>query len=136
MMSGEMYNVKIHIAYFIIIITVHWARPLKIYFCKMLTDQEKLFIDYWDKNRDKQKRWFYQLAIGLPLGLVFALPILLSVLFHDWYKQMVYISGSQITVILIGVLGIAVFFSLFRMKFKWEQNEQLYKELKYKERQS
>ena len=101
----------------------------------MLTDQEKLFIDYWDKNRDKEKRWFYQLAIGLPLGLVFALPILLSVIFHDWYKQMVYISGSQITVILIGVLGIAVFFSLFRMKFKWEQNEQLYKELKYKEKQ-
>ena len=101
----------------------------------MITAQEKLFIDYWDKNREKQKRSFYQLAIGLTVGLVFALPILLSVIFHDWYKQMVYISGSQITVILIGVLGITVFFALFRMKFKWEQNEQLYKELKYKEQQ-
>ncbi len=101
----------------------------------MITHQEKLFIDYWDKNREKQKRLFYQLAVGLPLGLVFALPILLSVIFHDWYKQMIYISNSQITVILIAVLGITVFFSLFRMKFKWEQNEQLYKELKYKEEQ-
>ena len=100
----------------------------------MLTEQEKLFVDYWDKNRDKQKRWFYQLAIGLPLGLVFALPILLSVIFHDWYKRMIYISASQVTVIMIGVLGVAVFFTLFRMKFKWEQNEQLYKELKYKEK--
>jgi hypothetical protein len=99
----------------------------------MVTEQEKLFIDYWDKNRDKQKKWFYQLAIGLPLGLVFGLPILLSVLFHDWYKQMIYISPSQITVILIGILGITVFFALFRMKFKWEENEQLYKELKLKE---
>ena len=99
----------------------------------MITDQEKLFIDYWDKNRNKQKKSFYQLLIGLPLGLVFALPILLSVIFHDWYKQMTFISGSQVTVILIGVLGIAVFFALFRMKFKWEENEQLYKELKYKQ---
>jgi len=101
----------------------------------MITAQEKLFIDFWDKNREKQKRSFHQLAIGLTVGLVFALPILLSVIFHDWYKQMVYISGSQITVILVGVLGITVFFALFRMKFKWEQNEQLYKELKYKEQQ-
>ena len=99
----------------------------------MLTEQEKLFIDYWDKNRAKQKRFFFQLLIGLPIGLVFALPILLSVIFHDWYKQMIFISGSQVTIILIGVLGIAIFFALFRMKFKWEQNEQLYKELKYKQ---
>ena len=99
----------------------------------MISEQEKLFIDYWDKNRERNKRSFYQLAIGLTTGLVFAFPILLSVLFHDWYKQMIYISGSQITVILIGVLGITVFFALFRIKFKWEQNEQLYKELKYKE---
>ncbi len=99
----------------------------------MITEQEKLFIDYWNQNRDKQKKSFYQLLIGLPIGLVFALPILLSVIFHDWYKRMIFISGSQVTVILIGVLGIAVFFALFRMKFKWEQNEQLYKELKYKE---
>ncbi len=99
----------------------------------MITDQEKLFIKYWAKNRDKQKRSFYQLAIGLPVGLVFALPILLSVLFHDWYKRMSFISNAQITVIMIGILGIIVFFALFRMKFKWEANEQLYKELKYKE---
>ncbi len=99
----------------------------------MITEEEKLFIDYWDKNRDKHKKSFYQLGIGLTAGLVFAFPILLSVLFHDWYKQMTFISDSQITIILITVLGIAVFFSLFRMKFKWEENEQRYKELKFKQ---
>ena len=46
---------------------------------------------------------------------------------------MIYISGSQVIVIIIGVFGIAVFFAMFRMKFKWENNEQLYKELKFKE---
>ena len=99
----------------------------------MLTDQEKLFVDFWEKNRDKEKHVLKKLALGLPIGLVFAFPILLSVLFRSWYKNMVYISGSQITIILIAVLAIAVFFSLIRMKFKWENNEQLYKELKFKE---
>jgi pilus assembly protein TadC len=99
----------------------------------MITDQEKLFIDYWEANRDKEKKIFYELAIGLPLGLVFALPVLLAVIFHDWYKRMIFISSSQITIILITVLGIAVFFALFRMRFKWEENEQRYKELKFKQ---
>ena len=100
----------------------------------MLTNDEKLFIEYWEKNRDKEKHFMRQLAGGLPIGLVFALPVLVVVIFHNWYKSMTYISGSQIIVITIGVLGIAVFFALFRMKFKWENNEQLYKELKFKEK--
>lgn len=99
----------------------------------MLTNDEQLFINYWEANRDKQKKIFYQLAIGLPVGLVFAFPVLLSVIFHDWYKQMIFISASQITIILITVFGIAVFFALFSMKFKWEENEQRYKELKFKQ---
>ena len=102
----------------------------------MITDQEQLFINYWKANRNKQKKIFYQLAWGLPIGLVFAFPVLLSVLFHDWYKSMIYISASQVTIILITVLGIAVFFALFRMKFKWEENEQRYKELKFKQSKS
>lgn len=104
-----------------------------MYFRMMISDQEQLFINYWEANRDKQKKIFYQLSIGLPVGLVFALPVLLSVLFHDWYKRMVFISSTQITLILITVLGIAVFFALFRMRFKWEENEQRYKELKFKQ---
>ena len=99
----------------------------------MLTKDEKLFLEYWEKNRDKEKQFMRQLAGGLPIGLVFALPVLVAVIFHNWYKTMTYISGSQIIVIIIGVLGVAVFFAIFRMKFKWENNEQLYKELKFKE---
>ncbi|MGH2565820.1 MAG: hypothetical protein ACRDE5_14985, partial [Ginsengibacter sp.] len=72
---------------------------------------------------------------GLPMGLIFALPVLVAVIFHDWYKSMIYISDSQLIVIIIGVLAVAVFYAVFKMKFKWEQNEQLYKELKFKENQ-
>ncbi|MEP7229887.1 MAG: hypothetical protein ABI691_06520 [Ginsengibacter sp.] len=99
----------------------------------MLNMEEKKFIEYWENNRDRQKHFLYQLASGLPFGLLFALPVLVAVIFHDWYKTMVYISTSQVIVIIIGVLIVAIFFSVFRMKFRWEQNEQQYKELKYKQ---
>ena len=99
----------------------------------MLTKDEKLFIEYWEKNRDKKKHFLSQLASGLPYGLVFALPVLVALIFHDWYKSMVYISSSQVIVITICVLGIAVFFAVFRQKFSWENNEQQYKELKFRE---
>src|SRR5665647_3269432 len=101
----------------------------------MLTKDEQLFIEYWEKNRDKEKTFLRQILGGLPIGLVFALPVLLAVIFHGWYKNMIYISDSQLIVIMIGVLCVAIFFSIFRGKFKWESNEQLYKELKFKEKQ-
>ena len=100
----------------------------------MLTKDEKLFLEYWEKNRDKEKQFLRQLAGGLPMGLTFALPVLVAVIFHGWYKSMIYISNSQIIVIIIAVLSVAIFFSIFRGRFKWENNEQLYKELKFKEK--
>lgn len=99
----------------------------------MITEQEKLFLDYWEKNRLKQKRSIYGIAVGLPMGILFGLPILVSVLFHDWYKTMIYISPSQIVVVIIAVIAISLFIAIFKMKFTWENNEQLYKELKHKE---
>ena len=100
----------------------------------MLAKDELLFIEYWEKNREKENQILRQLAMGLPMGLVFALPVLVAVIFHGWYKNMVYISDAQMIVIIITVLFVAIFFSVFRGKFKWEQNEQLYKELKFKQK--
>lgn len=100
----------------------------------MLTDEENKFIEYWDKNRDKENKFMHQLAYGLPRGLIFSLPVLLAVIFHDWYKNMIFISKSQLIVILIAVMGIALFYTIFRMKFNWENNDQLYKELKFKQK--
>lgn len=100
----------------------------------MLTEDEKSFIEYWEKNREKEKRFFRQLTYGSPWGLVFALPVLVAVIFHDWYKNMIPISRPQIVLIIITVIGIAIFYSVFRMKFKWDNNEQIYKELKFKEK--
>ncbi len=87
----------------------------------MLTKDEKLFIDYWEKNRDKKKHFLTQLLYGLPRGLMFALPVLVALIFHNWYKSMVYISGSQVIVVTICVLGIAVFFAVFRERLLYPQ---------------
>lgn len=99
----------------------------------MLTKEEISFIEYWERNRQKEKNILYQLAYGSPWGLIFALPVLLTVIFHDWYKNMIPISKSQVILISIVVIMIAIFYAIFRMKFKWDQHEQQYKELKFKE---
>ncbi|MEO8721755.1 MAG: hypothetical protein ABI297_00665 [Ginsengibacter sp.] len=99
----------------------------------MLTEEEKTFINFWEKNREKEKSIWRKFLYGSPWGLIFALPILLAVIFHDWYKNMVYISPSLITLIILGVIAIAVFYTLFSMQFKWDRNEQVYKELKFKQ---
>jgi hypothetical protein len=89
---------------------------------------EEQFAQWWEANRDRQKKWLNQLTVGLPLGLVFGLPVLLSVLFRGWYKRMPYVSGTQLTLIIMACMAIAVFFAIFRMRFKWEMNEQRYRE--------
>ncbi len=99
----------------------------------MLTNDEIRFIHYWEKNREKKSRFWSQLTGGLPMGLIFSLPILLAVIFHNWYKSMIYISNAQLILIAIVVFFIAIFYAIFRMRFLWERNEQLYKELKSKQ---
>ncbi|MEO6188062.1 MAG: hypothetical protein ABIO82_06125 [Ginsengibacter sp.] len=99
----------------------------------MLNKDEKLFMEYWDKNRERHQSFLYQLLSGLPFGLMFALPILVAVIFHGWYKIITYISPSQLVVITIAIFGISVFVGVFRMRFRWERNEQLYEELKFRE---
>jgi len=48
----------------------------------MLTDQDKAFIDFWDKNRVAKKRWVRQLSVGLPLGVSLVLATVASLFFR------------------------------------------------------
>ncbi len=96
----------------------------------MVTEEEKDFVKWWGENRLKEKKVLRQLLIGLPVGFAFGLPILLSVFFRGWYKNMSYVSGTQLIVIITALVLIVVFYSVFRMYFKWDLNEQRYTELK------
>ena len=71
------------------------------------------------------------------MAILFTLPIIFSlaaVYFFspDWYTKISQKANGAITSIMISVLLIILFFSIARMHFKWEMNEQLYNELKSK----
>lgn len=99
----------------------------------MLTEEEKSFMQYWEQNRLKEKRTFRQLLIGLPLGLVFTLPILVNFM-SGWYKRADMVGHSQFNpgILISAILIIAVFFAIFSKRHRWEMSEQRYLELKAK----
>ena len=85
-------------------------------FTTMLSEEEKLFLAYWEQNRARQKKIFYQLLVGLPLGLLIALPILLNYML-GWNKRATMVGNAQYNplVLIVAVLAIAVFFFIFKL---------------------
>ncbi|MDP9042151.1 MAG: hypothetical protein M3N30_09220 [Bacteroidota bacterium] len=97
----------------------------------MLSKDEEAFIVYWRLNRDKQKRTFRQFLLGIPLALLFVIPIVIN-FFSGWYKRakmMSRTSDFNPGVLLLALVLIVIFIAIFSRKFKWEQNEQKYIEL-------
>lgn len=102
----------------------------------MLNEKERLFVEYWERNRDREKRFIVQLLTGLPIGLLFALPIVFILLTGKyWFKRADMVANSQmsISVLVIAVLLIAGFVGVFYKSHKWEMKNQQYKQLKAKE---
>ena len=99
----------------------------------MLTAREKQFMEYWKQNRDKEKKLFRQLLFGLPIGLLFVIPIILN-FSSGWYKRANmwargHADDSSGAVLIIAALVILVFIAIFSKQHRWEQNEQAYREL-------
>lgn len=96
---------------------------------KTLSEAEEKYIAYWEKNRLREKRVLNQLLIGLPLGILFASPILLN-LFSSWHKLAGIYKHMQVNpvIIIIASLLIIVFIAVFSRRHKWEMKEQQYKE--------
>jgi hypothetical protein len=105
----------------------------------MLSEKDQQFISRWEKVRMKENTTMRKLVNGLPMAVIFSLPIILfifavNVFFPDWYAKIANTSQGTFITILIAVFLCILFFSYFRMQYKWEMNEQLYKELKAKEK--
>ena|ERR1700722_19280216 len=97
----------------------------------MLTQQEKDFIQYWRVNRDRQKKTFKQLLIGIPVGLLFAVPIFINFT-AGWYKRaamMTHTADFNPLVLLVALLLIVAFIAIFSKKHQWDMREQQYREL-------
>lgn len=97
----------------------------------MLTEEEKRFLDYWERNRKNRKRYLRKLSIGLPLGVILVLAIFIN-FFSGWDKRadmIMYEQPSLIYVLLGAALLIVAFIVIFSARFKWDSNEQRYQEL-------
>lgn len=94
-----------------------------------ISEQEKLYIEYWEKNRLREKKLLNQLLIGLPLGILFGAPVLIN-LFTGWYKRADMEVNTRLNpvVVIVAILLIIVFVAIFSRKHKWEMKEQQYRE--------
>jgi hypothetical protein len=104
-----------------------------------ISEDERKFLLYWEKQRLKDKRLTNQLMFGLPIGILFSIPILINFFLGKfWYKRADAVGISQFspTVLVIAVLLITVFVALLNRRFRWERLEQQYLELKAKEKKN
>lgn len=104
----------------------------------MLSEKDKEFIIYWERVREQQNTVTSKLLAGLPMAVLFCIPILLFVttvylFLPEWYTRISNTISGSMTTIVIALVICMFFFAYFRMQFKWESNEQHYRELKSKE---
>jgi hypothetical protein len=98
-----------------------------------MNDQERLFVEYWEKRRMKEKGIFFQFLAGLPIGLLFSLPIIF-ILYTGrwWHKRADMVANTQLNplVLTIAVFLIAVFVAVLYKRHQWDMKEQQYLEIK------
>jgi hypothetical protein len=102
----------------------------------MITEDEKLFLQYWEANRLRQRKIMKQLLIGLPIGMLFGLPVIFM-LFSGrfWYKRADMEANTHLNplVLVIAVILIIVFVAIFYKRHQWDMKEQQYLEIKARE---
>jgi membrane protein YdbS with pleckstrin-like domain len=99
----------------------------------MLTEEEKEFLIYWEKNREREKKTLRQFFFGLPIGLFISAGIILS-LDLNWYPRANMVANASLNpyVLFIAVIAIVIFTAIFYKKHQWDMKEQQYRELLYK----
>jgi len=97
----------------------------------MLNDEEKGFIAFWEANRSRKRNFVRYIQYGLPMGVAIGAGILVNLL-SGWDKRASMVANadpSLILILLIALILIVVFMSVFTVRHRWEINEQRYQEL-------
>ncbi len=97
-----------------------------------LTEEEKEFIQYWEKEGKRQRKWTYMLRRNLPKGLIFSLPIALF-FFAMGFKRRAIVSHGVLVTIMICLVFIALFYAIFKGHIHVDRYESHYQILKMKE---
>ena len=114
-------------------------------------------MQYWEKVRERESTFQHKFLAGLPMAFMFGLPIIIffgvvKIFFPSWFAtashkqtdvempewsaKFMQLSNGDVITAFIAVVIVVLFFSYFRMHYKWEMNEQLYQELKSKEKKA
>ena len=97
----------------------------------MLTPEEEKFLAYWGAQRQHKKAFLKKFTIGLPVVSLLAVAFFINFL-SGWYRKadnQLRKNESLVIVIMIAVVSIIVFYTLFSIRYRWEQNEAAYSEL-------
>jgi amino acid transporter len=100
-----------------------------------MTPEEQKFFNYWKEQRLHKKKFLRKLSIGLPVAVLAALFFVIN-LFSGWYKKATMQLNSDpsvIIVILVALIGIVIFITIFSAHHRWDRNETLFQELLKKE---
>lgn len=92
----------------------------------------------WEATRHREKKLVTQLVVGIPVGLLFAVPILVGVFSGRlWYKRADAVANTQLNpvVLVVAIVIIAGFVAIFYKRHQWDMKEQYYLELKAREHQ-
>ena len=105
----------------------------------MLSEKEIKFLQYWEQNRERENTVKRKLTGGMPMAFIFSMPVVLSIVvvrlfLPEWYTKISKTTPGTFITIIFAMIIVALFYSFFRMQYKWEMNEQLYQELKAKEK--
>jgi hypothetical protein len=102
-----------------------------------MTERERAFVEYWEVHRLREKSLWFQLLTGLPMGLLFGIPIIL-ILFSGrfWYTRADMVANSDMSsvILIVAILLIAIFVAVIYKRHQWEMKEQQYKEIKARNR--
>jgi hypothetical protein len=99
----------------------------------MDSEQERLYIEYWEANREREGRLMTQLLFGIPIGILFSLPVLIILISAKlWYKRadMAANSGLSPALLITAVILIAGFVAVIYKRHQWDMKEQQYLEFK------
>lgn len=97
----------------------------------MLTPEEEKFVCYWQEQRRHKKAFLKKFSIGLPVFAVLCVVFFVNFL-SGWYGKAdreLRKESSLIIVVLVAVVAVAVFVTIFAARHRWEQNESDYQSL-------
>lgn len=96
----------------------------------MLSQDNETFLSWWAANREKEKTSKRPFLLGLSTGFAIGAAIIIT-LQTGWYTRANMEANSKMSsiILLLAILMISFFMAFFYRKFKWEMQEQRYREL-------